>query len=58
MTTAERLDAALEHLKAIGHSHEASAEVRRHIEFASAHIRECPGCPWDPARGTIFGDAA
>jgi hypothetical protein len=40
MTTAEHLDAALEHLRAIGHGHEADELTRRHIEYASAHIRE------------------
>jgi hypothetical protein len=40
MTTAQHLDAALEHLRAIGHGHEADALTRAHIEFASAHIRE------------------
>jgi len=40
MTTAQHLDAALEHLRAIGHGHKADELTRRHIEFASAHIRE------------------
>jgi hypothetical protein len=40
MTTAEHLDAAIEHLRAIGHAHDAEELTRRHIEFASAHLRE------------------
>ena len=40
MSTAEHLDAALEHLRAIGHGHTADDLTRRHVEFASAHIRE------------------
>jgi|GEM_PF-3717997 len=40
MTTAQHLDAALEHLRAIGHGHEADELTRRHIEYASAHIRQ------------------
>ncbi len=40
MTTAQHLDAALEHLRAIGHGHEADALTRQHIEFAAARIRE------------------
>ena len=40
MTTAQHLDAALEHLRAIGHAHEAEELTRRHIEYASAHIRQ------------------
>jgi hypothetical protein len=40
MTTAEHLDAAIAHLRAIGHGHEAEELTRRHIEYASAHLRE------------------
>lgn len=40
MTTAQHLDAALEHLRAIGHASDADAITRQHVEFASAHIRE------------------
>lgn len=39
-STAAHLDAALEHLRAIGHAHEADEPTRRHIEFAAAHLRE------------------
>ena len=39
MTTAQHLDAALEHLRAIGHAHDANEPTRQHIEYASAHIR-------------------
>ena len=40
MTTAQHLDAALEHLRAIGHAHDANEPTRQHIEYASAHLRE------------------
>lgn len=40
MTTAQHLDAALDHLRAIGHGCQADALTRQHVEFASAHIRE------------------
>lgn len=40
MTTAQHLDAALEHLHAIGHGCNAGPLTRQHVEFASAHIRE------------------
>lgn len=40
MTTAEHLDAALDHLRAIGHGHDADAATREHVEYAAAHIRE------------------
>ncbi len=40
MTTAQHLDQALDHLRAIGHAHEADEPTRRHIEYAAAHIRE------------------
>jgi hypothetical protein len=40
MSTAEHLDAALEHLRAIGHGCTAQPLTRQHIEFASAHIRQ------------------
>ena len=40
MTTAQRLDAALEHLRAIGHAHEADEPTRQHIEFAAGHVRQ------------------
>jgi hypothetical protein len=40
MTTAQHIDAALEHLRAIGHSSGVDALTREHVEFASAHLRE------------------
>jgi hypothetical protein len=40
MTTAQHLDAALEHLRAIGHAHEADEPTRQHIEFAAGHVRQ------------------
>lgn len=40
MTTAEHLDAALDHLRAIGHGHAADALTREHVEYAAAHLRE------------------
>ena len=40
MTTAKHLDIALEHLRAIGHAHEADALTRKQVEFAAAHIRD------------------
>ena len=40
MTTAEHIDAALDHLRAIGHSHAADALTREHVEYAAAHLRE------------------
>lgn len=40
MTTAKHLDSALEHLRAIGHAHEADALTRKQVEFAAAHIRD------------------
>lgn len=40
MTTAQHLDAALEHLRAIGHESAADALTRQHVEHAAAHIRE------------------
>lgn len=54
MNTAEHLDAALEHLRAIGHGCHAQPLTRQHIEFACAHIRQA----WIDDDGQIAADPA